>query len=198
MADAGSLFLAIELVDNCPLLDDMLEENDELVVFSAVCCFMRRNLTRICDYFERTIPRYLPDQFKQHFRMTRETCEILSREIMQTGRIPTENPSGRPVIDPEKQILVFLWRIANQEPVRAVADRFDLTYSSIDRAFRRVVQATVSLTRQYINGQTVSHISQISKHVLLFYLKRSKINLLLYSSYAKNYRKSNARYKNIF
>ena len=40
---------------------------------------------------------------------------------MQTGRIPVGNPHKRPVIAPEKQILVFLWRIANQEPARDVA-----------------------------------------------------------------------------
>ena len=74
-----SLFLAFELQDDIHLLGDMLEESDKEIVLSAACCFMRRNLTRIQDYFEQTLPRYLPDEFKHHFRMTRETCELLSR-----------------------------------------------------------------------------------------------------------------------
>ena len=41
----------------------------------------------------------------------------------------------RPVIAPQKQILAFLWRIAYQEPARAVADHFDLTPSSVDMGF---------------------------------------------------------------
>ena len=150
MADFGTLLFGFELLDDFSLLGDMLENNDEVVDLSAICCFMRRNITRIHDYFEQTVPRYFPDQFRQHFRMTRETCELLSREIMQTGEIPTGNPAGRPVITPEKQILAFLWRIGNQEPARAVADRFDLTCSTVDRVFRRVVRATGSLCRQYI------------------------------------------------
>ena len=85
MADLGSLFLAFELQDDFHLLGDMLEDSGEEVVLSAACCFMRRNLTRIQDYFEQTLLRYLPDEFKHHFRMTRETCELLSREITQTG-----------------------------------------------------------------------------------------------------------------
>lgn len=154
MADLGSLFFAFESQDDSHLLGDMLEYSDDVIILSAVCCFMRRNLTRIQDYFEQTLPRYLPDEFKHHFRMTRETCELLSLEIMQTGQIPIRNSSGRPVIAPQKQILAFLWRIANQEPARAVADRFDLTYSSVDRVFRRVVLAAVSLCGQYIKWPT--------------------------------------------
>ncbi|KAL9978418.1 hypothetical protein ACROYT_G015931 [Oculina patagonica] len=142
-------------------LNDLVEEDDDVVLFSAVSCFMRRNLTRIQDYSEVTIPRYLPDEFKSHFRMTRETCELLVREIVRTGDIPLGNPSGREVIAPQKQVLVFLWRIANQEPARAVADRFDITVSSVNRVFRRVVNATVSLSGQYIrwpNGNEANEI----------------------------------------
>jgi len=56
--DLGSLFLAFELQDDFHLLGNMLEDSDEVIVLSAACCFMRRNLTRIQDYFEQTLPRY--------------------------------------------------------------------------------------------------------------------------------------------
>ena len=45
---------------------------------------------------------------------------VLCIGVIQTGRMPVGNPHGRPFIAPKKQILVFLWRIANQEPTRAV------------------------------------------------------------------------------
>ena len=63
--------------ENTDIVDD-----DDIVLFSATICFMCRNLTRITGYFEQTIPRYLVDEFKQHFRITKETLEILSREII--------------------------------------------------------------------------------------------------------------------
>ena len=67
---------------------------------------MRRRLNHVNNYFEVTIPSYLSEEFKNHFQMTRETCEfeVLTQEIMHTGRIPTDNSSGRPAILPEKQI----------------------------------------------------------------------------------------------
>ena len=145
MADLRSLFLMLECTDD----DFDNTDEDDIVVFSAASCFMRRNLTRITGYFEQTIPRYLADEFKQHFRMTKETFDILSREIIRRGRIPLGNPSGRPVIPPQKQILTLLWDMANQEPARAIADRLDITSSSCNRVFRRVM-AVVDLCHAYI------------------------------------------------
>ena len=56
---------------------------------ATVACFMRKELTRVNGYFEVTIPAYLSEEFENHFRMTRETCQLLTQEIMHTGRIPT-------------------------------------------------------------------------------------------------------------
>ena len=35
-----------------------------IVLFSAVSCYMQRNLNRIHDYFENTVPTYFPDDYK--------------------------------------------------------------------------------------------------------------------------------------
>ena len=58
--------------------------------------------------------------------MSRETCQLLTREIMHTGRIPTGNSYGRPAILPEKQILPFLrvWQTASREPYRTIARHY--------------------------------------------------------------------------
>ena len=90
----------------------------------------------------QTLPRYLPDQLKHHFHMMRETCELFSREIMQTGQILTVNSSERPVIVPEKQIPEFLLRIVNQEPTQTVAYRFVSSVVSTGRHLVALVEAT--------------------------------------------------------
>ena len=43
------------------------------------------------------------------------TCQLLTQEIKHTGRNPTGNLSWRPAILPEKQMLLFLWSVANRE-----------------------------------------------------------------------------------
>ena len=78
------LLFVLELLEDFEFTNDIMDDDDDIVVLSVVSCFMRRNLTRISGYFEQTVPSYLPDEFRKHFRMTRETCEILTREIIQT------------------------------------------------------------------------------------------------------------------
>jgi len=77
--------------------------------------------------------------------MTRGTSEFLCREIINTGRIPMGQP-----IPPVKQVLALLWSKANQEPARFVADRFDITMSSVDRVLQRGTQALADLSSEYI------------------------------------------------
>lgn len=151
------ILLALELLDDFEVKrSEVLDKDDDIMLFNVVSSYMRRNLNRVRDYFEGMIPLYFPDEFKGHFRMTRETCEPFTRAVMPTGRIPLGNGSGRAAIPPTKQVLAFLWCMANQEPAQAVADRFDITLSSVDRVLKRVSQEAIDLSGQFIrwpNGE---------------------------------------------
>ena len=149
MVDFLNVFAAVE-EDDVELNYSVIDSEDDLILLAAVSSFMRRSLNRVNGFFEATIPAYLPGEFKSHFRMTRQTCELLAQEIVHTGRIPTGNTSGRPTILPEKQILLFLWSVANKEPYRTIADRFDVSISSAHRAIRRVTQGVIDLCGRYI------------------------------------------------
>ena len=82
--------------------------------------------------------------------MQRATCEIVVREDTATGNIPVEDPFGRHVIDPRKQILIYLWCMANQESTRLVADRFNVTFSMATREMHRVTKSILAIRNQYI------------------------------------------------
>ena len=157
MADHARLLFALQLFDDCELeTNEFLDENDDIIYFSVVSSYTRRNLNRVRHFFESTVPSYFPDEFKSHFRMTRETCELFTQTVMPTGRIRLGNRTGRVAIPPQKQILAFLWSMANQEPARAIADRVNITLSSVNRVLKRVSQAAIDLSGQYIrwpNGE---------------------------------------------
>lgn len=147
MADSVPLLLALELLDDSEVeSSDVLGEDDDITLCSVASCYMRRNLNRFCDYFEGTIRLYFPDEFKSHFRITRQTCELFTRAVMPTGMIPLGNRSGRAAIPPSKQVLAFLWSMANQ----------DITMSSVDRVLKRVSQVAIHLSGQFMqwpNGE---------------------------------------------
>lgn len=105
---------------------------------------MRRSLNRMSGYFEVVVPAHFGDEFQSHFRLTRNTCELLTREIVATGVINVGNQFGRAPIPAEKQVLAYLWIMANgNETTRQVADRFDITMSSCGRVLRRVNSAVL-------------------------------------------------------
>ena len=159
------------------LLDDTYafhfieEEEDDLPMFSMAALIARRSLNRCHGYFEETVPFYSIDEFQSHFRMKKTTFEILVREVVGTGVLPVGNPFGRQVIDARKQVSIFLWCIANQETTRLIADRFNVTYSSVSRVVRRITESVLVLRNQYIkwpNGKIpCSLISVIIKNVSL-------------------------------
>ena len=148
---ADELVVVLDVLADDDFENDFFgDEEDDLILFAAACTFAKRNLNRMQGFFEQTIPTYSLDEFKAHFRMQRATSEIVTREIMATGNIPTGNPFGRHAIDPRKQILLFLWCIANQETTRLVADRFNVSISSVTRVMHRVTKGLLAIRNQYI------------------------------------------------
>ena len=59
----------------------------EYCVTSAIMLPMllrqRREVTRVKRYYEDVIPKYMPDEFRSHFRLSGETFENLSERIAE-------------------------------------------------------------------------------------------------------------------
>jgi len=143
-------------LDTC--LFYFIEEDDDVPVVATAAVVARRSLNRCQGYFEQTVPFYAVDEFQNHFRMKRATFKILVRQVLGTGVLPNGNVFARKVIA-RKQVSIFLWCITNQETTRLVADRFDVTFSSVSRVVRRVTDSVLAMRNQYIkwpNGRNFS------------------------------------------
>ena len=155
MVQEGFLLVILDELD----VSDLLDHEDDIFILSVASTFMRRRLNRIDGYFEVTVPSYFADEFKNHFRLTRNTCELLTREILASGVINVGNAFGRSPFPPEKQVSVYLWMMANSsETMRQVADRFNITMSNW------VHSAVLSMRQRYIkwpNGKTIVFILYI-------------------------------------
>ena len=93
---------------------ELVECDDDIFVLAVGSTVKRRGLSRIQGYFEETVPSYFGDEFQSHFRLTRNTCELLTREIVASGCLNVGlNRFGRTPIPAEKQILIYLWMLVN-------------------------------------------------------------------------------------
>ena len=50
----------------------MMEDEGDTIVFAAISTFMRKDLQRNENFCETVLPRFSPDEFRGHFRMTEE------------------------------------------------------------------------------------------------------------------------------
>ena len=57
------------------------------------------------------------DELKSHFRIIRGTFEALCQEVQATGRVPQQHAFGRPPFPLDKQVLAFVWFMANSEVI---------------------------------------------------------------------------------
>ena len=80
MADVLSFLIVCEFFwcdEEEVVMENEIEE--DIIFFSAIRLFMRREISRIRGYFEVTVPMYELDVFRSHFRMTRTTFELLTQ-----------------------------------------------------------------------------------------------------------------------
>ena len=155
-----SVLLLGEDSEESEILHELVEEPNDLLLSGAASCFMRRDLNRVLSYFEATVQLYRLSEFQSHFRLTRATFEELCREVVNTGRIPLSN-RGRERIPPEKQVLIFVWTMANQEVSRLVAD---LTLSSMHRVLTRCALGVTDLCVTYIKWPDGKHIIMCTEY----------------------------------
>jgi hypothetical protein len=75
--------------------------------------FINDQHIRIANYVERVVPNYTNREFQEHFRFTIPAFEFLQRTASQSQLL--ENYS---FIQINKQLLSFVWLLANQESFR--------------------------------------------------------------------------------
>lgn len=90
---------------------------------------LRHDRFKVLDFYEETIPEYLPDTFKRFFRVSRETCEFLCQTLGQFNRMHLRNPStgGKLEMPIEKQVLMTLKYLASQETTLQISHLFGVT-----------------------------------------------------------------------
>ncbi|XP_025158650.1 protein ANTAGONIST OF LIKE HETEROCHROMATIN PROTEIN 1 [Harpegnathos saltator] len=99
---------------------------------------LQRKPTRIGDYVERTIPQLHREQFRKHFRITLTTYNQLEQKLAPALQ---EDVGIKRHIPVRKQLLATLWLLATPDSYRSVGEKFDMSKSSLNVSFMRVIQA---------------------------------------------------------
>lgn len=115
------------------------------------------------DYFEYTIPQYGPE-FKEHFRMSKELANSVA-ERYENSEYYKYHVGPHRKLTALQQTYIFLWFTGHQTAsFRDVADRFNITISSLFRVIRRYTYFLSNLSATIITWPTAEEKIIIERH----------------------------------
>ncbi|XP_065928319.1 putative nuclease HARBI1 [Magallana gigas] len=129
------------------------EISDDLLFFSLILRTRIKDgyhVPKIDKFVEEIVPRMNEIEFKKHFRLSRDTYNILLTELGPSLKY-RQRSTGKPALTPDKQLLVFLWYMANQDSMREDACLFGVSPFSVHRCVRRTSKTLCDkLLRKFI------------------------------------------------
>jgi hypothetical protein len=116
------------------------------------------------NYFEETIPQYNEQEFMEHFRVSRQVANSIAERFEMSDYFkPQSGCYGK--LSPLQQTQIFLWFAGHQTAsFRDVADRFNITISSLYRIIRRFIYFLSNCSPQVIKWPTQIEKNQIEEH----------------------------------
>lgn len=142
-----TLILAISNIIDSDSDDDFIETTLQNKVFkseSKRCRIARK------DYIENVALLYSVDDFRNHYRLRRDTFEHLVQMLGPMLIAKNLNGAGPYTYSPTKQLLVVLSMLVNQEEYRIIAARFDISKSTARSYVVKVCNVLSNLARKYI------------------------------------------------
>ncbi|XP_066600586.1 uncharacterized protein [Prorops nasuta] len=134
-------------------------EEDLLLIPLMRYLLSGRKKSRIENYLD-TVNLLSEVEFKQHFRLSKYTASILIQNLEKSGFIPSHSFGIKP-ISAKLSFLMFLWFIANTEPLRTLSDRFNISVSSVFRVLRRVINWLLTKVDEVISWPQDHDLSNI-------------------------------------
>ncbi|XP_062596179.1 putative nuclease HARBI1 [Saccostrea cucullata] len=136
------------------VLDIFLEDNvEELYCIDKMNDYIihllmmpRKHIPRIQDFVEETVTMHSTDDFRTHFRLNRTTVEIILNII--APRLTAVHDGGKKEITPKKQLLLFIWYLANQESMRETGNLFGVSLLTVHKI---VIKVTSALKEGFLN-----------------------------------------------
>lgn len=110
------------------------ESDDDVEIFNDIVEIRQNNE----NYLRMIVPQYSEQVFLEHFRVSRNVIEALTASF-QGSEYYKYHSGQNGKISAQDQLLIYLWYIGHQTAsFRDVADRFDISKSSLERIIVRI------------------------------------------------------------
>ncbi|KAJ8927466.1 hypothetical protein NQ314_020063 [Rhamnusium bicolor] len=119
------------------------------------------------NYVENTVVLYSEQEFISHFRISRNVYNDLVEKFRNSDYFSEEGNGPDGNIGAAHSVLIFLWFAAHQTAsFRDVADRFDITISSLFRITNKVIRFLSSMSADVIKWPNEEEQERIEEYFL--------------------------------
>ena len=136
----------------------------ECIPSSLLALVKKSKRPRLNSYVEEEVPRLSVDDFKNVFRISRSMYEVLRKrlhsKLSQHASNKINSNGGRKPITVDTTLLSTMYYLGNQEPLRQIADKFNMSEYSLIKSRERVIAAALTLKNDVIKWPKVNNFSK--------------------------------------
>ncbi|XP_036329461.1 uncharacterized protein LOC118741569 [Rhagoletis pomonella] len=174
--------IVAELVDSSSESDDEIyqllagnSDSEDAAVIEQILKVTRRT-PRNCikNYFECVVPTYTDKEFVTHFRITRELFNNLAMKY--EGSNVYRNLRSNKRFSADKSLALFLWFAGHEAcSFRDLADRFDLTISSVSRTIERLTVFISRMSPECIKWPSTQRKQETANYFAKFRFSKAQV-----------------------
>ncbi|XP_066603765.1 putative nuclease HARBI1 [Prorops nasuta] len=113
----------------------------------------REEIPKIRNYYQEVILAYNDFLFQKHYRMNRQSFDLLLYFV--GPELNKRTILGRERIDPVLQLLMAIYILATPDSYRSISEKFGVTQSTAWNCLKRVVKAIYNIRNYFIKLPTV-------------------------------------------
>ena len=140
-------YLCLDFADENTWIDlaSLDDGTDFVLVLLCIRRLIRRRefVPKVLGFVEEIIPAYSNIDFRQDFRRNRKTYDTFIQKLEPFIKYEDRELGKRP-LSAQKQLLIYLWYLANLDSIREIARLFGVCKFTVHRCIRRVSQAICS------------------------------------------------------
>ncbi|XP_018396136.1 PREDICTED: putative nuclease HARBI1 [Cyphomyrmex costatus] len=145
--------------------EESSDESDSAEIVNIINDYYERIPKVHCqNYIENVVWQYTDNDFKSHFRLSRQTF-IFLLELLSPQLSKQSEGCGRYTISSEKTLLLAIWMMATPNSYRCVADRFGVGKGTAWRSVQKVVHALYSHLNAFIKWPDAERADEISTYI---------------------------------
>ncbi|XP_014670057.1 PREDICTED: putative nuclease HARBI1 [Priapulus caudatus] len=176
--DRGSLKMAAPMQNRASACFyeflSMIMDDDEQILLRQLSLMMSTQalgvvdkfpvqLPKILQYAENIVPQYNFDDFRYHYRLSRESFQYLLEQL--GPRLIATNIGGDVAVLPQKMMLIFVWYMATQESMRETAHLFGISISTTHGIIMKILDIVTDSANQFIQWPTLDEQERISREL---------------------------------